>query len=331
MNWSSIKAFAKKHSLVLLGGAFIAIALAFLVRNSSEQMFGGFPVPPATSSTGSFINLTFTNGTGTNLYATNASFGSLSFSAASVPGITWTNATGTNTTSTNLFATNAAFTNLSLTTAALTNITWTNATGTNTTSTSLYANNVGFINASGSFINLTTGGNISVNGANARRTLVLSGAGGIPTAVSPATSTQLSFSNNGENLYVLAFNATATNYAVWGVTMPDNYDGGTMNVWIDWMNASGTGNVTWNVQARAFASGSYLDAAWGTAAQATGTVLSAGFIQTTSTASALTVGGSPAGGQYTIFRASRDTSDTLQADAYIAAIRVEYGINQYTD
>lgn len=201
----------------------------------------------------------------------------------------------------------------------------------NGTSTNFNTTNLTFTNATGGHLNLATSSNITVAGLNARRTIILSGAGGIPTTVSPATSTQLAFSNNGENLYAMAFNATATNYAVWGLTMPDNYDGAPVNVWFDWTSASGTGSVAWNLQAVAYQSGTYLDAAWGANAYATGTVMSAGFIQTTATTAGLTIGGSPGGGRYTIFRASRDTSDTLGADAYIVAIRIEYGINSYSD
>lgn len=148
---------------------------------------GAFTVSSALTVTGtsSLQNLTFTNATGSSVFATNGTFTNLFVSSLIPTNLVWTNATGTNTTSTNafitngtvtnatstnLFATNASIANLTLSNPlTVTGITWTNATGTNTTSTNLFATN--FIGSTGELTNGTitslsftsaTGANLSV-------------------------------------------------------------------------------------------------------------------------------------------------------------------------
>ncbi|HWQ99564.1 MAG TPA: hypothetical protein VN397_01805, partial [Candidatus Methylomirabilis sp.] len=65
------------------------------------------------------------------------------------------NVTSTNSTSTNFFATNASITNLSTSNFNPTNLLWVNATGTNTTSTNLYAANLLWNGATGTNLLIT--------------------------------------------------------------------------------------------------------------------------------------------------------------------------------
>jgi len=67
--------------------------------------------------------------------------------------------------------------------------------------------------------------------------------------------------------------------------------------------------VEWNVQGRSFADDEALDQAWGDAVAVSDTWIADGDLHITSATSAITLGGTPAGGEMAMFRVWRDVSD----------------------
>ena len=62
------------------------------------------------------------------------------------------------------------------------------------------------------------------------------------------------------------------------------------------------------------------------------TFLAQGDIHISGVSSAITIGGSPAGGEYIIFHVARKVaSDNLAGDARLLSVKIEYVINSYSD
>jgi len=184
---------------------------------------------------------------------------------------------------------------------------------------------------------LATGGNILVNNANARRTLILTAAGGSPTTTSGcAASAKVEAATNDVDYYVLDFDATTQEFAFWNVQMPDNWDGSTITARFVWTSAAGGagGTVVWGIAARAYNNDDAIDQAYGTAIEVSDDWIANGDVHITADTAAITVGGSPAGGRYVAIRVYRDPADAnddLTGDARLMAVQIEYGINAYSD
>jgi len=182
---------------------------------------------------------------------------------------------------------------------------------------------------------LATGGNVLVNNANAKRTMVLTAAGAKGCTTSPAAGpTQVEAATNDVNYWVMDFDAASDEFCFWNVVMPDNWDASTVTAKFYWTNAGGgaTETVSWDIAARAFADDAAIDQAFGTAVNVDDTWIAQGDVHISAESGAITVGGSPAGGQYVVFRVMRDVSDdTLTGDARLLAVRIKYGINAYSD
>jgi len=184
---------------------------------------------------------------------------------------------------------------------------------------------------------LATGGNILVNNANARRSIVLSAAGMWPSTTSgAAANVKVEYATNDQDLYHLDFDQTSDEFAQATVAMPDNWDGSTVTAVFYWTaNSTSTNSVVWAIQGRAYADGDAVDAAWGTAQTVTdANGASANTVRISAATADVTVAGSPAGGQLVQFRIYRDAdngSDNLAADARLIAVKIEYGISGYSD
>ena len=102
--------------------------------------------------------------------------------------------------------------------------------------------------------------------------------------------------------------------------MPDNYDGGTFYATFLWTNAGGGAGetVTWSISARAFVNDDALDQAWGAAVSVTDTWIAQNDLHVSAESTAITAGGSPAGGCHMVVRVMRDVSgDDLTGDAQL--------------
>lgn len=179
----------------------------------------------------------------------------------------------------------------------------------------------------------TNSASVVIRSTAATRTIVLSGAGGWPSTTSGAASnSKTEYGTNDVDMYSLDFDQSADEFAQWTIVMPDSYDGGTITAIFYWTAASGTGTVAWNLQGRSYANDEAIDQAWGTEQEVSDTLIATGDVHVTSATAAITLGGTPAGGELVQFRVFRDVSDdTLDADAKLLMVKIEYGINNYTD
>lgn len=183
---------------------------------------------------------------------------------------------------------------------------------------------------------LASGAQIYVNNANPLRSLMLSSSGGKPTTTAGcAAATVVEAGTNDVDYWVLDFDASTIEYAFWNVVMPDNYDGSTITATFYWTASAGSaGNVVWALQGRSYANDEAIDQAWGTAQEVTDAWIANGDVHVTSATAAITLGGTPAGGEWVALRAYRNAtsgSDTMSGDARLIGIKLEYGINAYSD
>lgn len=147
-----------------------------------------------------------------------------------------------------------------------------------------------------------------------------------------ASKTVIDSGGSDIGLTVIDFDATAIEYAVFVVDMPENWDGGTVTAKFRWMTSSSTSTHTcrWGLQGRSYGDAETLDQAYGTAIfvddDATATANQA--LLSAATA-AITLAGTPAAGELVAFRVQRDpthANDDLNVDARLIAVKLQFGI-----
>lgn len=183
----------------------------------------------------------------------------------------------------------------------------------------------------------TNAASVITRSSAATRTIVLTAAGGWPsTTAGAAANAKVETTTNDLNYYTLDFDDTTQEHAEWTVIMPDSYDGGTITAVFFWTSAAGGAGETvrWGIQARAFGDDDALDQAFGTAQEVQDDWIADGDVHVTTATSAITIGGTPAGGKMVQFKVYRDTGDAADdhtGDAKLMLVKIEYGINSYTD
>jgi hypothetical protein len=159
-------------------------------------------------------------------------------------------------------------------------------------------------------------------------TLTLAASGGWPSTTNGcAAAAQTEHATNDVDLVTLDFDAASDEFAQFTTWMPDDWNGGTVTAKVAWTAASSSGDVIWGVQGRAYADDDAIDQAWGTAQTVTDTLTAVGDMCITDATSAITLAGSPAGGQIVQWRVYRDADaggDTLAADARLVAVKITY-------
>lgn len=141
---------------------------------------------------------------------------------------------------------------------------------------------------------------------------------------------------NQPDIVTLDFDPTTQEYAQFSVVMPEKWDGGTITFKPHWSHAATTTNfgVVWDLQGVAVANDGAIATAFGTAQTSTDTGGTTNDIYTGPESAAITVAGSPAGGQMVFFRLSRvtgDGSDTMAIDARLHGITVYVTTDAGTD
>jgi hypothetical protein len=132
-------------------------------------------------------------------------------------------------------------------------------------------------------------------------------------------------STNRQNFDELLFDAGTDEFAQALVIMPSNYNNGTITARFYWTAASGSGDVIWGLQGRAFANDDALDTAHGTAQTATDTLLAADDMHVSAATSAVTIGGTPAANvpiQFQVYRDADAVGDTLAVDARLLGVEI---------
>jgi hypothetical protein len=171
--------------------------------------------------------------------------------------------------------------------------------------------------------------------ATPTRTLILTAAGATPTTtIGASVPTVIEAGTNDIDYYVVDFDASTEERVFWNVVLPDNYGGGTVTAIFYWTNAGGGSgeDVVWGIKARAYADDNPLDAAYGTEVTVADDWLAQNDVHITAATSAITIGGSPAGGQYFVFNVGRKVaSDDLTGDARLLSVKIEYAANAYSD
>jgi hypothetical protein len=144
-------------------------------------------------------------------------------------------------------------------------------------------------------------------------------------------------STNKVNLNTLDFDAASPEYAQSWVCLPPSYNGGTITAIPIWKHASTSTNfkVSWGLQAVAFSDGAAGDTAFGTAQYSNDTGGTTNAIYIGPETSAITIGGSPAGGRPCCFQMLRKaddaTNDTLAIDAGLIGWLCFYTVAAATD
>jgi hypothetical protein len=145
-----------------------------------------------------------------------------------------------------------------------------------------------------------------------------------------ATNAKVESATNKQNVYVLDFADGATKlFAEAGFAMPDDYDGGTITAKFYWLtNGTGTGGVVWGCAGRSYGDAETLDQAFGSEVTVTDNgVATANQVLVSSATGAITLGGTPAAGEYVQIRVSRDPtngSDTLAQTARLLGVMLHY-------
>ncbi len=145
----------------------------------------------------------------------------------------------------------------------------------------------------------------------------------------------MSTGTNQKGIIVSAFSASADQYAVTKVTVPENYDGGVITVVISWTNdTTGTGNVLWEVAAVNVSDADALDGAgtnFGTGVQLTadaGTTLN--LEHKTARSGNITPANTYVAGDTMYIRVGRlgsNGSDTFDQTSDLLGISVRFGID----
>lgn len=169
-------------------------------------------------------------------------------------------------------------------------------------------------------------GTYKTTGAGLPREIWIDAAAMVPrTSNGPATAT-VELSTNKQNFDCLNFDASAAEYAQAKLSLPEQWNAGTVKAKLYWTAASGSGAVVWAVQAVACSDDDAIDATWGTAVTVTDTLLSANDCHIATTG-AITIGGSPAVADliyFQVYRAATSGSDTLAVDARLLGVKLQY-------
>lgn len=182
-------------------------------------------------------------------------------------------------------------------------------------------------------VGLATGGNIQVNSADPYRTIVIPAGSMSPTTTAGcAAVVTVEAGTNDVDYKTLDFDTTTVESAFTLFQMPNNWDGGTITFKPVWTAASGSGTVCFGLKGHSFADDDAIDQAYGTEQTSTDTLITAGDVHIGPESSAITLAGSPAGGQLVQLKVTRQTgSDTLGVDARLIGIRILYKIGTYSD
>ncbi len=163
-----------------------------------------------------------------------------------------------------------------------------------------------------------------------KRSIILTAGGAIPPTVNGAAQTKVNGTNH--TYYVLNYDAATAEAAYWQWTMPNSYDGGTIDITYYWTAGVNTNNVVWCFNAGGITPGGAVDAALSAdvcdtaAAPAT-----AGHLVATTHAA---VASNFAAAKYTIFKVYRkaaDGADTMAGDASLLNVKIEYGVSAESD
>lgn len=123
------------------------------------------------------------------------------------------------------------------------------------------------------------------------------------------------------NIQSLDFDQTTQEFAQFTLSLPRNWNNGTVTAKLYWTAAAGTGTVEWGISGVAYSNDDPLTGAFGTAQTVTDTLIAVNDLHITDVTSAITLAGTPASADFLAFQISRNpASDTLNADAKLLGV-----------
>ena len=157
----------------------------------------------------------------------------------------------------------------------------------------------------------------------------LTAGGGQPTTTNGcADAVKLELGTNDVDIVTLNFDKDNDEYAVWQFPLPDDYDGGTVLYRVYWSHPAAAAFVVyWELSLLMVGDDDAMDQAWGAAISVNDAGGTTNDKYITAWSAAVTPAGSPAAGASGFFRLMRDAnhaSDTLDVDARVHSIQIEY-------
>lgn len=123
------------------------------------------------------------------------------------------------------------------------------------------------------------------------------------------------------NIQTLDFDQTTQEFAQFQISLPRNWNNGTITAKVYWTATSGSGTVQWGISGGAYSNDDALTVALGTAQTVDDTLIATNDLHITDATSAITLAGTPADADFLAIQVSRNpASDTLSADAKLLGV-----------
>lgn len=123
------------------------------------------------------------------------------------------------------------------------------------------------------------------------------------------------------NIQSLDFDQTTQEFAQFQISLPRNWNNGTITAKVYWTATSGSGTVQWGISGGAYSNDDALTVAFGTAQTVDDTLIATNDLHITDATSAITLEGTPADADFIALQVSRNpASDTLNADAKLLGV-----------
>lgn len=169
-----------------------------------------------------------------------------------------------------------------------------------------------------------------------QQTLIINAADMTPRTTNGASLGTLEMGTNDNMIKYLAFDATTSEGACFGMMMPKGWNEGTLVCQFVWTHPATTTNfgVVWGIRAIAYANDDALDSAYGTAVEVNDTGGTTHDVYISPESGELTVAGSPGDEEFVIFEIYRDpaeAADTMAVDAWLLSVKVHYTISAAID
>lgn len=136
-----------------------------------------------------------------------------------------------------------------------------------------------------------------------------------------AALTQTEIATSLFNIQSLDFDQTTQEFAQFQVSLPRNWNNGTITAKVYWTASAGTGTVQWGISGGTYSNDDSLTIAFGTSQTVDDTLISTNDLHITDVTSAITLSGTPADADFIALQISRNpASDTLNSDAKLLGI-----------